>query len=141
MAWCRFGSGWNPEQTSPWGGVVQLAVVALGTSVSDRATVGELRPAGDVCLCQAQETLEHFLPQAPDSMSSSLTVPGYQWEMLDHAAIVQVFTVLELLGGIVRSFKERLSAEGDEGPAGSSSARAAVKRDTLNKSHPRFGGR
>lgn len=52
---------------------------ALGASVSDRFTMEELHPAGDMYFCQKQETLT----EAPDIVRASLIVPGYQWEMVD----------------------------------------------------------
>ena len=110
-------------------------MVALGAFVSDWATMGELPPAEDMHFCQTQEMLEHFMTEAPDNMRASLAVPGYQWETVDCAVIVQVFIVLLILGRIVWSFTERPSIQRNNEPVSRSSARATVKRDTL-KFHP-----
>lgn len=110
-------------------------MVALRASVSHWATVKELHSAGDVNDCHTQETLEHLITGACDDRRASLTVPGYQWEMIDFAMIVQVLIVLLLLDRTVWSFKERFSAQGDKGPPSSSSALAVVKSNTLSQYH------
>lgn len=76
------------------------------------------------------------MTEVPDAMKGSLTVLGYQWEMEDCAMIVQVFIVLLLLGRLVWSFKEQISAHGDKQPSSSSSALTTVKSNILNQSHP-----
>lgn len=115
--------------------MVQLAVVALHASVSHWATMKELHSAGDVHDCHTQEMLEYLITGACDDMRASLTVPGYQWEMIDYAVIAQVFIVLLLLDRTVWSFKERFSVQGDKELASSSLALAIVKSNTLSQYH------
>ena len=104
--------------------------------MSNWTTKKERHPSRDMYVCHIQEMLEYLMTEASDDMRTSLTVPGYQWEMVSYAVIVQVFIVLLLLGRIVWSFKERFSVQGDKQPASSSLAQAVVKSNTLNQFHP-----
>ncbi|CAI9177825.1 unnamed protein product [Rangifer tarandus platyrhynchus] len=91
--------------------------------------------------CWGCERLSHtgdagvLITEVCNDMRASLTVPGYQWEMIDYVVIVQVFLVLLLLDRIVWSFKERFFVKGDKEHASSSSALAIVKSNTLSQYH------
>lgn len=107
-------------------------MVAPHASVSHWATMKELHSAGDVHECHTQEMLEYLITGACDDMRASLTVPGYQWEMIDYAVIAQVFIVLLLLDRTVWSCKERFSVQEDKEPASSSLALAIGKSNTFS---------
>ena len=71
-------------------------------------------PGRDVDLEQSWQMLKSFLAECTDSETPSLAVPGYQWETVECAGMVQVFIALLILGRIFQVVKEWLSLQGNK---------------------------